>query len=347
VFSVWHFPLPHGRGSLSQLFNRQVRCEDKGTSTYAKLPVLLTSADVSMSRFCTLLAVLIVLLSLVPLTEAANAKRPNILFIIADDQSPFDLKMYNPRSVLDTSTLDRLAAEGMVFDGAYHMGSWSGAVCTPSRHMVMSGRTVWHLPNRTNRKRNPNDDHTGLVPPDLADFTLPAVFNRAGYDTMRTCKRGNSYEAASKLFTVRRDESLDRCQLVACRRSPTDTDEQQVGILQCLYQARKSIGVVFASMHKRRHDTQRLQMRPMKDWQRGLGVVLFLTDQIHNARHRRGPARALIITRHSQTTRCRQSHAHGQDHDQPPVDPLLHTSLPITWRRSQALRYPSVQRTDA
>ena len=34
----------------------------------------------------------------------------------------------------------------LVFDGAYHMGSFSGAVCMPSRHMIMSGRTVWHLP---------------------------------------------------------------------------------------------------------------------------------------------------------------------------------------------------------
>ena len=45
------------------------------------------------------------------------------------------------------------------------------------------------------------------VPPNLVNFTLPAVFNRAGYDTMRTCKNGNSYEAANELFTVRRDAS--------------------------------------------------------------------------------------------------------------------------------------------
>jgi hypothetical protein len=37
-------------------------------------------------------------------------------------------------------------ADAMVIDGAYHMGSFSGAVCTPSRHMIMSGRTVWRLP---------------------------------------------------------------------------------------------------------------------------------------------------------------------------------------------------------
>ena len=34
---------------------------------------------------------------------------------------------------------------------------------------------------------------------------MAAVFNRAGYDTMRTCKKGNSYEAANAKFTVRRD----------------------------------------------------------------------------------------------------------------------------------------------
>ena len=128
-----------------------------------------------------------------------DVKRPNILFIIVDDQSPFDLQIYNPQSSLETPALDRLAAEGMVFDGAYHMGSFSGAVCTPSRHMVMSGRTVWHLPISPGAtKNNRCPDHLELQ-------TIPAVFNRAGYDTMRTCKIGNSYEAANKLFAVRHD----------------------------------------------------------------------------------------------------------------------------------------------
>ena len=52
---------------------------------------------------------------------------------------------------------------------------------------------------------NPHITNPKLVPPDLAQYTMPAVFNRAGYDTMRTCKRGNSYEAANELFTVRHD----------------------------------------------------------------------------------------------------------------------------------------------
>jgi choline-sulfatase len=43
------------------------------------------------------------------------------------------------------------------------------------------------------------------VPPDMPAYSLPAVFNKAGYATMRTCKLGNSYAPANKLFTVVKD----------------------------------------------------------------------------------------------------------------------------------------------
>lgn len=146
-------------------------------------------------------------------SSSAAERRPNFLFIIVDDQSPNDLKIYNPRSILRTPNIHRLAAEGMVFDGAYHMGSWVGAVCLPSRTMIMTGRTVWHIPCPQRTNANPNAKDPKLVPPDLANYTLPAIFNRAGYATMRTCKRGNSYEPANVQFAVRHD---------ATKRGPTD-----------------------------------------------------------------------------------------------------------------------------
>jgi arylsulfatase A-like enzyme len=130
-------------------------------------------------------------------STAAEEHRPNILFIVADDQSPFDLRAYEPNSALQTPVLDRLAAQGMVFDSAHHMGSFIGAVCTPSRHMLLCGRSVWHLPI------SPESDR--YCPPNLEHNTLAAVFNRAGYATMRTCKIGNSYEDADKQFAVRKD----------------------------------------------------------------------------------------------------------------------------------------------
>ena len=137
--------------------------------------------------------------------HGAPQDRLNILFIVVDDQSPFDLQVYNPSSKLQTPAISKLAADGMVFDAAYHMGAWTGGVCTPSRHMIMSGRTLWHIPNKPGRVNNPHITNPQLVPPDLPHHTLPAIFNRAGYDTMRTCKNGNSYEAANELFAVRRD----------------------------------------------------------------------------------------------------------------------------------------------
>jgi arylsulfatase A-like enzyme len=146
---------------------------------------------------------------------AQGADRPNFLFIIADDQSPYDLKVYDPNSPLDTPVINRLAAEGMVFDGAHHMGAWLGGVCTPSRHMIMSGRTVWHIPGKPGKASHPLASDPKMVPPNLSEFTMPAVFNRAGYDTMRTCKRGNSYQAANELFTVVHDKT--------CRKA---TDER-------------------------------------------------------------------------------------------------------------------------
>ncbi|WP_428304325.1 sulfatase-like hydrolase/transferase [Lacipirellula sp.] len=61
----------------------------------------------------------------------------------------------------------------------------------------MCGRTLWHLPI--------GPDENKHCPPEIADHTLAAVFHRAGYDTMYTCKQGNTYPAANKRFDVRRE----------------------------------------------------------------------------------------------------------------------------------------------
>jgi arylsulfatase A-like enzyme/rhamnogalacturonyl hydrolase YesR len=127
----------------------------------------------------------------------ASTTRPNILFIIVDDQSPLDFRIYNPRATLQTPNIDRLAVQGMTFDGAYHMGAFVSGVCLPSRYMIKSGRTLWHLPVAPEAAKH--------CPPNLESNTIAAVFNRAGYDTMRTGKPGNSYEAAKRLFTVNKE----------------------------------------------------------------------------------------------------------------------------------------------
>ena len=126
----------------------------------------------------------------------AAEKRPNFLFILTDDQSHETLHAYGNK-LLETPNINRLSANGMTFDNAHQMGSWSGAVCTCSRTMIMTGRTVWRIPGT----RGPGIALPKKFRKTAALDSMPAVFNRAGYDTFRTCKKGNSYKEANNLFT--------------------------------------------------------------------------------------------------------------------------------------------------
>lgn len=156
-------------------------------------------------------------------------KRPNILFILADDQSPFTLSVYG-NDVCHTPNLDRLAADGMTFHGAYHMGAWVGAVCTPSRTMIMTGRTVWRIPGAKNTPFEKNQSFRSAA----AEQSMPAIFNRAGYNTFRTCKQGNSFSEANRLFAV--SKIADK----AMRHVPDSSDWHGDQVLEYLEQRKPS-----------------------------------------------------------------------------------------------------------
>lgn len=69
--------------------------------------------------------------------------QPNIVFIFADDLSYHDVGIYGNNEVR-TPNIDVLAKEGAKFTRAYNMGSWSPAVCMPSRTMLNTGLYVWN-----------------------------------------------------------------------------------------------------------------------------------------------------------------------------------------------------------
>ena len=122
-------------------------------------------------------------------------KKPNILFVLVDDQAPMDFDFYNKDTRLQSPTISKLAQEGIVIDDARHMGAMLGAVCTASRHMIMTGRTLWHIPSFS-KYTNPNNiEH-------MEKFTIAPIFREAGYTTFRTCKNGNSYALANEQFDI-------------------------------------------------------------------------------------------------------------------------------------------------
>jgi arylsulfatase A-like enzyme len=76
------------------------------------------------------------------------AKRPNILFLFADDQRADTIAAWgNPH--IKTPNLDKLVASGFSFRGNYIFGGNSGAVCMPSRAMLMSGKIWFHIDVKT------------------------------------------------------------------------------------------------------------------------------------------------------------------------------------------------------
>jgi iduronate 2-sulfatase len=84
----------------------------------------------------------------------ANGAKPNILFIAVDDLRP-ELGCYGSE-IVQSPTLDKLAAEGMRFERAY----CQQAICSPSRASLMTGcrpETIGVIENRAYfRELNPN-----------------------------------------------------------------------------------------------------------------------------------------------------------------------------------------------
>ena len=70
-----------------------------------------------------------------------GAKKPNILFIFADDQSYETIAALGNKEIM-ISNLDRLVNMGTAFTNTYNMGAWNGAVCVASRNMLNTGRFV-------------------------------------------------------------------------------------------------------------------------------------------------------------------------------------------------------------
>lgn len=75
-------------------------------------------------------------------SKLAQKKRPNILFIFADDLA-FDTINAMGYKEVQTPNLDRLVRDGVTFTHAYNMGAWHGAVCVASRTMLNTGRFLW------------------------------------------------------------------------------------------------------------------------------------------------------------------------------------------------------------
>ncbi len=72
------------------------------------------------------------------------AKKPNILFVLTDDQRYNTINALGNKAI-KTPNLDKLVENGTAFTNAHIPGGTSGAICMPSRAMLNTGRTLFHL----------------------------------------------------------------------------------------------------------------------------------------------------------------------------------------------------------
>ena len=133
-----------------------------------------------------ILAALIISNSAVAQQKKSRAK--NILIIYSDDHSYRALGAAGNTDVL-TPNLDKLAKSGLMFTQAHVMGGHQGAVCIPSRAMLLTGRYVNRLPG------------DGSTIPDSI-VSLPEVLRTQGYNTYHTGKWHSDKASHSRMFST-------------------------------------------------------------------------------------------------------------------------------------------------
>lgn len=113
-------------------------------------------------------------------------RKPNILLIISDDHR-FDAIRAAGDPRVHTPNLDALIADGALFTHAHIPSGTSAAMCMPSRAMLHTGRTLFHIGGEGQRLL---PEHT------LLGETLRA----AGYHTFGTGKWHNGPDAFNRSF---------------------------------------------------------------------------------------------------------------------------------------------------
>jgi hypothetical protein len=104
-------------------------------------------------------------------TQAVDgpAKKPNILYIMADQMAAPLLKMNDPNSPIKTPNLDELAKTGVVFGSAY----CNSPLCAPSRFTMCTGQ----LPSKIG-----GYDNASILGPE--EPTYAHYLRREGYETV-------------------------------------------------------------------------------------------------------------------------------------------------------------------
>lgn len=114
--------------------------------------------------------------------DGRTLQKPNILFLFADDMRADALGCAG-NSYIKTPAIDQLAETGVRFTSTYVMGGHHGAICAPSRAMLLSGKSLFHVYDKLDGVK-----------------TMPMHFSESGYVTFGTGKWHNEKSAFEASF---------------------------------------------------------------------------------------------------------------------------------------------------
>ena len=114
------------------------------------------------------------------------SKRPNVLFLLTDDQRYGTIHALGNDEII-TPNMDRLVERGTSFMNAHIPGGTASAVCMPSRAMINSGKYIFYL-----------DDCGKSIPRE--HITMGEAFRAAGYHCYETGKWHNGTESFARSF---------------------------------------------------------------------------------------------------------------------------------------------------
>jgi arylsulfatase A len=103
-----------------------------------------------------------------------KTKKPNIIFILADDLGIGNISCYGSDQ-FKTPNIDKLASTGMRFTHGY-----TAPLCGPSRALILTGRQPF-------RTGTTNQDRVGKLEPSK-EICLPSVLKTAGYTSLMVGK---------------------------------------------------------------------------------------------------------------------------------------------------------------
>lgn len=123
----------------------------------------------SLKHRCNTLFKIVCASLLIALTSVSHATRPNVVLVLTDDQG-YDDVGFNGNPLVQTPTLDAVAAEAVVFDRFY-----ANPVCSPTRAALMTGRYAY----RTGVLET--QEGLSILPP--SEITIAEALKVEGYRT--------------------------------------------------------------------------------------------------------------------------------------------------------------------